>query len=129
MIAAEQLESTRNSHAGAKIAVLVPCYNEEATVVAVVTSFLAALPSAKVYVYDNNSTDRTITAATDAGAIVRTEARQGKGNVIRRMFADIEADVYVMVDGGHTTTPPLRRSWWHAVSLIASISLMSAGSG
>jgi glycosyltransferase involved in cell wall biosynthesis len=87
---------------GHQIAVLVPCYNEELTIGNVVTAFRAALPEAAIYVYDNNSTDRTIEVATAAGAICRRESQQGKGNVVRRMFADIEADVYVMVDGDDT---------------------------
>jgi glycosyltransferase involved in cell wall biosynthesis len=84
------------------IAVLIPCYNEAATVGDVVTAFQAALPDAVVYVYDNNSKDGTADAACRAGAIVRTETAQGKGNVVRRMFSDIEADIYVMVDGDGT---------------------------
>lgn len=85
-----------------RIAVLVPCYNEELTVAAVVRGFRSALPSARIYVYDNNSTDGTIAHAQEAGAIVRLERRQGKGHVVRRMFADIEADVYILVDGDDT---------------------------
>src|SRR5664279_6204568 len=85
-----------------RIAVLVPCYNEELTIGDVVKAFLAELPEATVYVYDNNSTDRTIAVAAAAGAVCRTEPQQGKGNVVRRMFADIEADIYVMVDGDDT---------------------------
>ncbi len=88
--------------AGLRIAVLIPCYNEELTIGNVVNAFRAELPGAGIYVYDNNSTDRTIAAATAAGAVCRTESQQGKGNVVRRMFADIEADVYVMVDGDDT---------------------------
>jgi glycosyltransferase involved in cell wall biosynthesis len=84
------------------IAVIVPCLNEEAAIGKVVSDFRAALPTATVYVYDNNSTDRTIEVATAAGAVVRRERRPGKGNVVRRMFQDIEADVYVMVDGDDT---------------------------
>jgi glycosyltransferase involved in cell wall biosynthesis len=86
----------------ARIAVLVPCYNEEAAIALVVRDFRAALPSASIYVYDNNSKDETVARAREAGAIVRTETRQGKGNVVRRMFADIEADIYVLVDGDDT---------------------------
>jgi glycosyltransferase involved in cell wall biosynthesis len=82
--------------------VLVPCYNEAAAIEKVVKDFQAALPSARIYVYDNNSTDNTIAVATAAGAIVRRELRKGKGNVVRRMFQDIEADAYVMVDGDDT---------------------------
>jgi glycosyltransferase involved in cell wall biosynthesis len=82
--------------------VLVPCFNEERTVGQVVRGFREALPQGTVYVYDNNSTDGTAAAAAAAGAVVRAELRQGKGAVLRRMFADIEADVYVMVDGDAT---------------------------
>jgi len=85
-----------------RIAVLVPCYNEAVTVGSVVQGFLAALPDAKVYVFDNCSSDDTAGAARRAGAVVRQVADQGKGNVIRRMFADVEADVYVLVDGDDT---------------------------
>jgi glycosyltransferase involved in cell wall biosynthesis len=85
-----------------KIAVLVPCYNEEAAIAKVVTDFRAALPQATIYVYDNNSRDQTSARAEEAGAVVRMELRQGKGNVVRRMFADIEADIYVLVDGDDT---------------------------
>ena len=85
-----------------RVAVLVPCYNEEAAIRQVVTDFRAALPEATVYVYDNNSTDQTIAVAKAAGAVVRTEKMRGKGNVVRRMYADIEADVYVLVDGDDT---------------------------
>src|SRR5271169_870253 len=85
-----------------EIAVLVPCFNEELTVGKTVAAFREALPLATVYVYDNNSTDRTIDLARAAGAVVRTEPRQGKGNVVRRMFADIDADVFVLVDGDAT---------------------------
>ena len=84
------------------IAVLVPCYNEEAAIATVVRDFKAALPAAAIYVYDNNSKDGTVARATEAGAVVRGETRQGKGNVVRRMFADIEADIYVLVDGDDT---------------------------
>ena len=85
-----------------RIAVLVPCFNEEAAVATVVADFRKALPSAEIFVYDNNSTDRTIAVARAAGAQVRSERRQGKGHVVRRMFADIDADVYVLVDGDAT---------------------------
>jgi len=84
------------------IAVLVPCFNEAAAIDKVVRDFQAALPLATVYVYDNNSTDDTAAVATAAGAQVRREPRKGKGNVVRRMFQDIEADIYVMVDGDDT---------------------------
>src|SRR5512138_2536620 len=84
------------------MAVLVPCFNESAAIANVVADFRAALPGATVYVYDNNSTDDTIAVARAAGAEVRTETRRGKGNVVRRMFQDVEADVYIMVDGDDT---------------------------
>jgi glycosyltransferase involved in cell wall biosynthesis len=85
-----------------KIAVLIPCYNEEAAIPQVVADFRRYLPQATIYVYDNNSRDRTVELAKAAGAITRTEPLQGKGNVMRRMFADIEADIYVLVDGDDT---------------------------
>jgi hypothetical protein len=85
-----------------RIAVLVPCFNEEAAVATVVADFRNALPSANIYVYDNNSSDRTKAIAVEAGAQVRSERRQGKGHVVRRMFADIDADIYVLVDGDAT---------------------------
>ena len=85
-----------------RVAVLIPCYNEEVAIPAVVRDFRAALPEATIYVYDNNSRDRTAAVAREAGAVVRTEMLQGKGNVIRRMFADVEADAYVMADGDAT---------------------------
>jgi glycosyltransferase involved in cell wall biosynthesis len=89
----------------ARIAVLLPCYNEEATVAATVAGFREALPGATVYVYDNNSSDRTREIAAKAGAIVRSERQQGKGHVVRRMFADVDADIYVMADGDLTYDP------------------------
>lgn len=85
-----------------KIAVLIPCYNEEKTIATVVRDFQKALPEADIYVYDNNSTDDSYNLAKEAGAIVRSEIRQGKGNVIRSMFRDIDADCYLMVDGDDT---------------------------
>jgi glycosyltransferase involved in cell wall biosynthesis len=84
------------------VAVLIPCFNEEAAVGKVVREFRAALPHARIYVYDNNSTDGTVQEAHAAGAVVRTEILQGKGHVVRRMFADVEADVFVLVDGDDT---------------------------
>ena len=87
---------------GLTVAVLVPCFNEEVTVASVVAGFRRSLPEATVYVYDNNSTDATARVAAEAGAVVRSERRQGKGNVVRRMFADVEADAYVLVDGDDT---------------------------
>ncbi len=85
-----------------RIAVLVPCYNEEATIAGVVRGFRTALPAASIYVYDNNSLDRTRAAAEAAGAIVRRQVLQGKGHVVRRMFSDVDADIYVLVDGDDT---------------------------
>lgn len=85
-----------------RIAVLLPCYNEEAAIAQTVAAFGAALPGATLYVYDNNSADRTVEIAAAAGAIVRRERVQGKGAVVRRMFADVDADVYVMADGDAT---------------------------
>ena len=101
-----------------RIVVLVPCYNEEAAIGKVVRDFRAALPTATVYVYDNNSSDRTAAVAAEAGAIVRTESLQGKGNVVRRMFADVEADAYVMVDGDDT---------YHAASAPMLVAKLFAG--
>ncbi len=85
-----------------RLAVLIPCYNEEAAIGKVVRDFRAALPDAAIYVYDNNSSDGTTAAAREAGAIVRRETLQGKGHVVRRMFADVDADIYVLVDGDDT---------------------------
>jgi glycosyltransferase involved in cell wall biosynthesis len=85
-----------------RIAVILPCYNEAAAIAQTVADFRASLPDATVYVYDNNSSDATVDVARAAGAIVRTEKMQGKGNVVRRMFADVEADIYVMADGDAT---------------------------
>ena len=85
-----------------RVAVLVPCFNEEAAVATVIADFRTALPLAEIYVYDNNSSDQTIAVAREAGATVRSERRQGKGHVVRRMFADVEADIYVLVDGDAT---------------------------
>lgn len=96
------LDSPRLAKPAPRIAVLIPCYNEEAAIATVVTDFRANLPGADIYVYDNNSRDRTLEIAQAAGANVRTERRQGKGNVVRRMFADIDADIYVLVDGDAT---------------------------
>jgi glycosyltransferase involved in cell wall biosynthesis len=98
------------------IAVLIPCYNEEVAIATVIADFRKSLPDAAIYVYDNSSTDRTIEVATAAGAIVRSEPRRGKGNVVRRMFADVDADVYVMVDGDAT---------YHAPTSIEMIDLLA----
>src|SRR5690242_20370654 len=92
-----------------RIAVLVPCYNEEAAIGKVVADFQTALPEAAIYVYDNNSTDATVEAAARAGAIVRRERHQGKGRVVRRMFTDVDADIYVLVDGDATYDAPSAR--------------------
>ena len=88
-----------------RTAVLLPCYNEATTIGSVVTGFRTALPNAAIYVYNNNSTDATAEMAARAGAIVRKEPRQGKGAVLRRMFADVEADIYIMADGDATYAP------------------------
>jgi glycosyltransferase involved in cell wall biosynthesis len=85
-----------------KVAVLIPCYNEEVAIGKVVRDFRQALPDATIYVYDNNSRDRTASIAAQAGAVVRLETQQGKGHVVRRMFRDIDADYYIMVDGDDT---------------------------
>lgn len=97
---------TREAPDSSRVAVLVPCYNEAITIAQVVRDFKAALPDATVYVYDNNSSDDTAAIARQCGAVVRHVGLQGKGNVIRRMFADIEADIYVMVDGDATYHAP-----------------------
>src|ERR1700722_16434202 len=88
------------------VAVLVPCYNEEHAIAKVVADIRAALHGASVYVYDNNSTDGTVAAALEAGAVVRRETHQGKGHVVRRMFNDIEADIYLLGDGHATYDAP-----------------------
>ena len=85
-----------------KKAILIPCYNEAKTIEKVIKDFQKYTPDAEIYVYDNNSTDDTYKIAKNCGAIVRKEPRQGKGNVVRRMFADIDADIYVIVDGDST---------------------------
>lgn len=96
------MDATAQQETGLRIAVLLPCCNEEAAIARTVAAFRAALPAATVYVYDNNSADRTREAAMQAGAIVREEKMQGKGHVVRRMFADVEADVYLIADGDAT---------------------------
>ncbi len=93
-----------------RLAVLVPCFNEEAAIAQVVADFQTALPEATVYVYDNNSTDKTAAVARAAGAVVRRETHQGKGNVVRRMFSDVDADIYVLVDGDATYDAPSARA-------------------
>src|SRR3979490_586159 len=97
-----QREFPQAEPAQPRVAVLVPCFNEEAAVATVVADFRKALPSAEICVYDNKSSDRTVAVAREAGAQVRSERRQGKGHVVRRMFADIDADIYVLVDGDAT---------------------------
>jgi glycosyltransferase involved in cell wall biosynthesis len=101
-------ESLAGSMAGTRyeVAILVPCYNEERAIAKVVADFRSALPDAAIYVYDNNSTDGTVEAARAAGAVVRRETYQGKGHVVRRMFNDVEADIYVLVDGDATYDAP-----------------------
>ncbi|HEX4042144.1 MAG TPA: glycosyltransferase family 2 protein [Xanthobacteraceae bacterium] len=99
---AQPIVTSRHDVAPLEVAVLVPCYNEEHAIAKVVADFRNALPAAAIYVYDNNSTDGTVAAARQAGAVVRREAHQGKGYVVRRMFNDIEADLYVLVDGDAT---------------------------
>src|SRR6201985_2834786 len=101
-----QREFPQAEPAEVRVAVLVPCFNEEAAVATVVADFRSALPNAKIFVYDNNSSDRTADGARAAGAEVRSERRQGKGHVVRRMFADVDADVYVLVDGDATYDAP-----------------------
>jgi len=101
---AEQASEAANAAASGRqrTAVLIPCFNEAATVARVVADFRAAVPEAAIYVYDNNSTDRTVEIARESGAVIGREPRQGKGHVVRRMFRDIDADVYVLVDGDAT---------------------------
>ena len=101
-----QAGSETESAGRQRIAVLVPCYNEAVSIAKVVGNFRAALPNATVYVYDNNSSDRTAEVAAAAGAVVRREPRQGKGRVVRRMFTDVDADIYVLVDGDATYDAP-----------------------
>jgi hypothetical protein len=108
--AASRHDLASNHHCAVKIAALVPCYNEESTIQTVIDDFRAVLPQAVIYVYDNNSTDRSAERAQHAGAVVRHERQQGKGNVVRRMFADVEADVYVIVDGDGTYDAASARS-------------------
>jgi glycosyltransferase involved in cell wall biosynthesis len=88
-----------------RIAVIIPCFNEGHSIGEVVRGFKTALPSARIYVFDNNSTDETVAIARAAGALIRSETQQGKGNVVRRMFADVNADAYVMADGDSTYDP------------------------
>ena len=109
MLMADQDQYQDQMHeipADLRIAVLVPCYNEEQAIATVIADFRAALPQATIYVYDNNSADRSVEVARGAGAVVRRETHQGKGNVVRRMFTDIDADIYVLVDGDATYDAP-----------------------
>jgi hypothetical protein len=99
---ADRRPAREQDPAGARVAVIIPCHNEETPIGRVVEDFRAALPEAEIYVYDNNSTDRTVEVARAAGATVRTEPQQGKGYVVRRMFSDVDADLYVLVDGDDT---------------------------
>jgi glycosyltransferase involved in cell wall biosynthesis len=105
-------------HDGArpKVAVILPCYNEAVAITETISGFRAALPDAEIYVYDNNSKDNTVAVAQAVGAIVRIERMQGKGHVVRRMFADIEADIYVLADGDATydatAAPAMVRKLW-----------------
>jgi glycosyltransferase involved in cell wall biosynthesis len=98
----KELAEALSSAGPLQIAVLIPCHNEEVAIGKVISGFAQALPAAKIYVYDNNSTDRTIEVARAAGAFVVSERLQGKGNVVRRMFSDVHADIYVLVDGDDT---------------------------
>jgi glycosyltransferase involved in cell wall biosynthesis len=104
MTAQRPEQATEDVSAGRRprTAILIPCFNEAPTVARVIADFRAALPEAVIYVYDNNSTDGTVKIAAESGAVVRHEARQGKGNVVRRMFRDVDADIYVLVDGDAT---------------------------
>lgn len=106
MVLNEETDLSIRSLDSYKIAVLIPCYNEEVAVAKVVKDFAAALPSATIFVFDNNSTDNTVAVARAAGAEVFEERRQGKGFVVRRMFTDIDADIYVLVDGDATYDAP-----------------------
>lgn len=108
-----------------RIAVLIPCYNEEVTIHKVVSDFRRVLPQAKIYVYDNNSSDKTSALAKEAGAIVKFEPRQGKGNVVRQMFRDIEADCYLMVDGDDTY--PAESAWELCEPILAGAADMTVG--
>jgi glycosyltransferase involved in cell wall biosynthesis len=104
-LVAEQIDrcdAKSPSDQGRTIAVIIPCFNEEQSIADVIHGFKSALPSARIYVFDNNSTDETVEIARAAGALIRREALQGKGNVVRRMFADVDADAYVMADGDAT---------------------------
>lgn len=105
-MASDDISAGKAKTAAFRVAVLVPCFNEEAAIATVIADFRKALPAAAIFVYDNNSRDRTAEIACAAGAEVRSERRQGKGHVVRRMFADIDADIYVLVDGDATYDAP-----------------------
>ena len=116
------------------VAVLIPCRNEELTIGDVVRDFRTALPGCRVYVYDNNSTDGTIAQAREAGALVRSETLQGKGNVVRRMFSDIDADIYIMSDGDGTYDPEaapdmVRLVQDQALDMVVGVRLLDEGEG
>ncbi|MEM8615578.1 MAG: glycosyltransferase family 2 protein [Pseudomonadota bacterium] len=102
MLKEERRRNAAPEMAAPRIAVTIPCYNEAVTIAKVIEDFRMALPTAEIYVFDNNSTDNTAEVARAAGAIVRTETQQGKGHVVRRIFADVEADIYIMADGDDT---------------------------
>jgi glycosyltransferase involved in cell wall biosynthesis len=108
-------DDERSMAPASSVAVMIPCFNEEASIAQTVRDFRSALPSAAIYVYDNNSVDRSVEEARRAGAVVRREPLQGKGNVVRRMFADVETDVYVLVDGDGT---------YHAASAPAMVRIL-----
>ena len=120
-----------------KVAVLIPCYNEELTVAKVVSDFRAVLPEAEIYVYDNNSTDRTSELAVKAGAMVRKEEHQGKGNVVRTMFREIDADAYILVDGDdtypaeevHVLLDPVLNEGWRSATVFRMAPIIPRISG
>ena len=116
------------TQAPVRVAVLIPCFNEEAAIARVVGDFRAVLPGAAIHVYDNNSTDRTAEVARAAGAFVGFEPAQGKGHVVRRMFADIDADIYVMVDGDATYDAASAPPWWISSCAASSTWWWGAGS-
>ena len=110
-----------------KIAVLIPCYNEEKTIEKVVRDWKKELPEAVIYVYDNNSKDRTVELAEKTGAVVRHEYAQGKGNVIRRMFREIDAECYIMVDGDDTYPAEYGHLRWLTLCTSAKMTDMVVG--
>lgn len=112
------------------VAVLIPCYNESITIATVIKDFKQALPECKIYIYDNNSTDNTDVVARNNGAVVCYERRQGKGNVIRRMFREIEADCYILVDGDDTysaqNAPEMVQKVWDGYDMVVGDRLSSS---